>query len=408
MKFELRPARRGNLYTRMLLYGESGQGKTFTALEVAFHLADLYGIAPNKIAVGDTETVESADREDGGTGSAEKYEGRPCNCNRCHRQGLVLSGFQTMILEAGHRDPDSFMRFLEVCKKDGIMIVILDGITDEWRSLLQLVDQIKAQSRGREDGWGTARPLHNKFVQAVMEYPGHVIVTCRAKKESRHKKAEDGPGDVLPDQDSNVIYEYDVSVLVRRGTSYVVKTRDDRLENFSSRHAGADMAESLKRWCDDPRAQDKSAVGAHLHGAAPGTAPGEEGEPSNRKSLPSTAPNTRTDVVNAMIAQAEGNMEVLIGLGRQDVADQSRTYLNLPQNRVPAALRKLVERQEAVIDEERAVAAEEAERAREEERRAAEDRMRARAAEEAEQLRRGAEAVPDPEPAAMEGFDLPF
>ena len=115
MEFKLRPARRGELYGRVLLFGESGSGKTYSALAIAFHLAQLYEFDPSTIAVVDTETVESADRSDNGTGSAEKYVGRPCNCNRCHRQGVQIDGFQTMLMEDGHRSPEAFMRALEVC-----------------------------------------------------------------------------------------------------------------------------------------------------------------------------------------------------------------------------------------------------------------------------------------------------
>ncbi|KKM86851.1 hypothetical protein LCGC14_1274770 [marine sediment metagenome] len=285
MEFTLRPAERGEVYGRCLFFAESGHGKTYSALAVAFHLAELYGIPPSSIAVIDTETVASADRKDAGKGSAEKYEGRPCNCNRCHRQGLVFAGFQTMIMEEGHRGPEAFCRALKVCADAGIRIVILDGITDEWRGVLQLVDQVKAKTGGREDGWSTGRPLHNAFERAVQEYPGHVFATCRAKRESRHKKSE-LPSDVIPDQDSNVVYRYDVAVFFKKGHGYVVKTRDDRLENVSSLHPGADLAEGLKRWFDDPRAKTQSAAGEHK-----ATAPRAE-------QVPETAPNTRTDVAN--------------------------------------------------------------------------------------------------------------
>ena len=380
MEFKLRPARRGEIWARALLFAESGQGKTYTALAVAHHLADLLGLDPSTIAVLDTETVESTDRADSGTGSAEKYAGRPCNCNRCHRQGIMLDGFQTMIMEADSRDAESFMRAFEVCKKAGIKILLLDGITDEWRALLQLVDKVNAQTRGKGDGWSSARPLHNQFVKAVMEYPGHVIATCRAKRESRHKKAEEGMGDVFPDQDGNVLYEYDVAVFLKRGTTYVVKTRDDRLENASSKHAGADLAEGLVRWCADPRAQTQSATREHAAVA---------------ERVPAVAPNTRTDVLdqdptqgsrsiqdrasgsdrtkatasgvrgNAKEPSSQGNstpapngheqeavklVEFLRSYGKHEIADQSMSYLD--RNRGNAeALKVLIGRQRAIIEE---------------------------------------------------------
>ncbi len=355
MDFKLRPARRGEIYARALFFGESGQGKTYSALAVAHHLADLYGWDPSVIAVGDTETVESADREDEGTGSAEKYAGRPCNCNRCHRQGLMIDGFQTMILEDGHRGPEAICRFLEVCKHAGIKIVVLDGITDEWRALLQIVDKVNAQTRGKGDGWSTARPLHNQFVRAILEYPGHVIATCRAKKESRHKKAEEGLGDVIPDQDGNVVYEYDVAVFFKRGTGYVVKTRDDRLENVSSRHPGADLAEGLKRWCDDPRAKTDSAAG------------GQQAKQAKQAArVPPVAPNTRTDThanvggLGEVLRTCEVRIETLRDLGLDELVRKSVDYLE--NNRATGrGIPQLIANQDAAIAKElRRVAEEEA------------------------------------------------
>ena len=337
MEFKLRPARRGSLYTRCLIFSASGQGKTFTALAVAFHLAELYGLDPSTIAVGDTETVESADDPDEGQGSAEKYDGRPCNCNRCHRQGLVFSGFQTMILEQGYRDPDSYIRFLQVCAQSGIKIVIIDGITDEWRSLLQIVDKVREQSGGKEDGWSVARPLHNQFVKAVMDYPGHIIVTCRAKPESRHRKAEHGMGDVLPDQDSNVVYDYDVAVFMKRGHAHVVKTRDDRLETFSSRHPGLDLAEGLKRWCDDPRAHTQSAIATHAQQADP---------------LPTVSPNTRTDVCDLppeFRAAYGRNMERMIELGLENEAKLAAQFIK-DFGHSPAHRRAILQKQLELIE----------------------------------------------------------
>lgn len=372
MEFTLRPARRGKIWGRLLFFGESGSGKTYGALALAHHLAKLYGIPVSKIAVLDTETVESADRKDGGTGSAEKYADRPCNCNRCLRQGLTIGGFQVMLMEDGSRGPESFCRALEVCKQAGIEIVVLDGITDEWRALLQIVDKINAQTRGKGDGWSTARPLHNQFVRALMEYPGHVISTCRAKKESRHKKAEDGLGDVMPDQDGNVIYEYDVAVFCKRGTGYVVKTRDDRLENVSSQHLGADLAEAVKRWCDDPKAEKNSATAAFSEVAPPAQA------------IPQTAPNTRTDVAedtSAECAEVERLCVALKEVGATDIADKSWAHMQSVSGS-KSSLLKLIDRQRVLLGEAQELAA-----------------------------LKAAEANPpaeSDESKATEGFDLPF
>lgn len=251
--FTLRRAKRGAIWGRVLLFGQAGQGKTYTALSVAHHLCDLWGFDPREqLAVIDTELVDSPDRTDHDQGSAEKYEGRPCNCNACHREGLVFCQFKTLLLPEQQRDPESFMRAMKVCAGAGIKVIVLDGITDAWRALLNKVDRIKKGNRGA-DGWAEARPLHNAFVRALLTYPGHVIATCRAKKESRHKQAEDGVSDVIPDQDSNILHEFDIALFCRQSEAVVAKTRDDRLEGWGTRHPGLDLAAHVKRWCEDPR-----------------------------------------------------------------------------------------------------------------------------------------------------------
>lgn len=241
---ELRKATRGEIWARCCFYGEAGRGKTYTALATAHHLADLYGYKREEIAVIDTEVVESVERTDAGQGSAEKYTGRPCNCNRCHKEGLVFGGFLTILLKRDQCGPDSMQQAMKLCQNAGIKILIIDGITPEWRAIVKMADQI-----GKREGWQIARPMHDAFEDAIERYPGHVLVTMRAKKGNQYND-----GETTPDQDSNVLHRYDIGIFVEDSTIKVVKTRDDRLERWTQRHAGADLAMALKTWCDDPRA----------------------------------------------------------------------------------------------------------------------------------------------------------
>lgn len=249
MSFKLKKARRRALWARVLFFGLAGQGKTYTALSVAHHLCEIWGLDPETdLAVIDTELVDAPGAEEL-QGSAEKYEGRPCNCNTCHREGLRFSSFNTMHLAEGQRKPADFERALEVCKAHGIKIVIIDGITDCWRQVLALS---KKKRRGEGDGWQTARPMHNSFIAAMMNYPGHLIVTCRAKKESRDNKSDLERTNYIPDQDSNILHDFDISLCSNRGFATVVKTRDDRLEEWEERHPGKSLAFKIKEWCEDP------------------------------------------------------------------------------------------------------------------------------------------------------------
>lgn len=256
MPFELRPAERGEIFGRFAVYGGPGDGKTYLLLAIAMHICELKGWDPfESVGVIDTEEVASPGREP--RGSAEKYVNRPCNCSACHREGIRFR-FKTLILNSDERDVESYMRALQILHSQGIKIAIVDGLTEAWRSLLRLVDQIKIQTNNKEDGWGTARPLHNALVASIMNYPGHVLCAVRAKPKSRHKEAEMNAG-MLPDQDSSLMHNFDIAGFSQRGTLHITKTRFDPLENYTHYHSGLDMAQAIIDWCADPEAAEKRA-----------------------------------------------------------------------------------------------------------------------------------------------------
>lgn len=247
--FVLRQAKRGAIYARACLFGKAGQGKTYTALAIGIHLCKRLRLDPaTALAVIDTEETDSPDQEK--QGSAEKYENRPCNCSRCHREGPRFA-FRTMVLPSTHRSPDDYQRAMKVCREAGVVVLVIDGLTEAWRSLLRLVSEVEARDR-KADGWSVARPVHKQFVEALLHYPGHLICCMRAKPESRHKDSEFQSAAALPDQDPGILHEFDVACFVDGGTSYVVKTRYDPIEGHSFPRGGDDMAEHLLAWCADP------------------------------------------------------------------------------------------------------------------------------------------------------------
>jgi AAA domain len=150
-RYAPRPAARYQAKLRMALAGLSGAGKTFTGLRFA-------------AALGQRICVIDAER-----GSSQKYaeiEGMPA--------------FDIIILDAF--SPDEYCSAIEA--SIGYDVLLIDSISPEWIATLEIVDEATAMSQSNNKytvGWRTATPLHNKFVETMMQYPGHLIATIRQK-----------------------------------------------------------------------------------------------------------------------------------------------------------------------------------------------------------------------------------
>lgn len=258
--FSFRPAVRREFPLRVLVFGLSGSGKTYSGLAIGVHLCEELGLDPAQaIGVIDSEIVDVDENGDGDTmGSAEKYVGEPCRCSRCLGLGLHFA-FQRLHLPPGHQTPEDYCRALRAARQAGVQVLLIDGITHEWKALLQLVDDIRQQKGKRHDPWQDATPRHDAFMAEMLNFPGHVIATCRAKEKSERVQGDSGKTEYVDrglqpifreGVDGSVIFEFDASVLMDQGhRGHLVKARGVRLEGQAYPKPGADLARDLLLWC---------------------------------------------------------------------------------------------------------------------------------------------------------------
>lgn len=185
-KFTFAPATREQIKARIALEGPAGSGKTLAALTVARELAD-----GGPVAVIDTER-----------GSASLYADR----------------FEFQVVDfTPPYDPRDLIAALDAAKEAGFPVVVIDSLSHFWAGeggVLQIVDETPGRSKFTS-GWAEATPLHNRMVDAVLSYPGHVIATMRTKTAyvlQKNEKGKEQPVKVgmSPVQREGVDYEFTV------------------------------------------------------------------------------------------------------------------------------------------------------------------------------------------------------
>ena len=237
---KFRTAARKAVWLRLLLLALTKQGKTYTSLAVAHHMAKLMGVGPEKIFVVDAEEVG----EDG-TGRSELEAGAFCRCQRCGGRGIKLEGHQVAVLGAHELNPFGYVETIEAARLAGAAILVVDGITPEWEACLREVDE--SSLKDKHARWGEPTKKHDAFLRALKTFPGHVIATCRVKEKHEKQGGDLVSLGLQPIQRDGVGYEFDAELDLHRARG-TLRSRIDMLNARSWERPGEDLAELLLRW----------------------------------------------------------------------------------------------------------------------------------------------------------------
>lgn len=226
LELQFAPATKEKAKARIALCGPSGSGKTYTALTLATILA-----AGGEIGLIDTER-----------GSAAKY------AHLFTFQHLPLTSFS----------PEVLPQALAVAAEAGFAVVVVDGLSHFWMGIdgmLQQVDHAARRSGGGNNfaGWKEARPMEQAMIDALLAYPGHLIVTMRTKTEwvvelidGKNKPRKIG---TKPEQREGIEYEFDVvGDMDLENVLTVSKSRIESLSGAVVRKPDADFARTVLEW----------------------------------------------------------------------------------------------------------------------------------------------------------------
>jgi len=214
---------------RLAIDGVSGSGKTFTALAISQGMAKAIG---GKIALIDSEH-----------GSASLY------ADRFEFDTQELMEFQI----------EDYVSALNEAAKAGYDIVIIDSTSHAWNALVERVERIATQRYNGNSfrAWAEGTPLQEKLVEAMLTYPGHVIVTCRSKTEYSIDKDDKGKTTVTKLGTAAVQrqgFEYEFTMAMSIDKNHVGAVTKDRTGKFQDKfieRPGEEFGMQLIEWLNE-------------------------------------------------------------------------------------------------------------------------------------------------------------
>jgi hypothetical protein len=223
--FTFAPATRETARARIALQGPGGSGKTKTALRMAEGLAK-----GGPIGVVDTER-----------GSALKYApvpGRP-----------DIEAHEFAHLPMAFCSPENLIAAVKAAEEARLAVLIVDSWSHFWAGkgglLARVEEEGKKISGGKFSAWDPVNKLEQDMLDALLNFPGHVIVTMRTKNDYELSGGKVKKLGVKTVQREGAEYEVDVVIDMVEGTGTVTKTRYSALYGACVHHPGEDFAEAI-------------------------------------------------------------------------------------------------------------------------------------------------------------------
>lgn len=150
---ELQKAQRKQAVIKMGLQGPSGSGKTYSALLLAYGLVKDW----DKIACIDSENF-----------SASLYS---------------HLGDYSVVQIGPPFSPAKYIEAIELCESAGMEVIIIDSISHEWDGAGGILDVHSNMMGNSFTNWSRVTPMHNSFVNKILQSPAHIIATIRSKQD---------------------------------------------------------------------------------------------------------------------------------------------------------------------------------------------------------------------------------
>ena len=192
-------AKKEKIWTKVLLGGSSGSGKTYSALRLATGLAKKCG---SGIAAIDTEA-----------GRIRYY------ANEFDFSDMQLTEPFT---------PEKYIEAINEAVSSGFKVLIIDSISHEWNYCVDIHDKMPGNSW---TNWAKVTPRHDAFMEKILQAPIHIIATVRGKDEYvlEEKNGKQTPKKVGLGfkQRDGVEYNYTATFNIAQDTHIAEATKDN-------------------------------------------------------------------------------------------------------------------------------------------------------------------------------------
>ncbi|MFG3602566.1 AAA family ATPase [Micromonospora chersina] len=252
MSSRFMPASRKKAKGRIALAGPSGAGKTLTGLKLLYTLTGAVTIADG------TERIAFVDTE---RDSADKYAVNPELPGVGDMTPDEAGGYGFSKISPVRYDPRQLVELIDEAAVAGYTGFMLDSASHYWfgpGGILELVDLFARNHGGRSmDGWKDVRPIERAYIEALMSFPGHVVVCLRSKQKYEVTEGSDGRKKVSklglqPDQRDGLEFEFDlVGDLDQDHYLRVTKSRCDALADQVIHKPDAELGLQLLDWLEN-------------------------------------------------------------------------------------------------------------------------------------------------------------
>ena len=224
---QIREAKREGARLVIGIAGVSGSGKTYTALQLAYGLAN-----------GNAKKVGFLDTE-----------------NR--RGSLYADSLPSPFLIGDLYAPFSPRRYADAIKEfqaAGVEVLVIDSVTHEWEGSGGC-EEIASNTSGRMSDWKKAKAEHKAFMNILLQSDMHIIACIRAREKVDFSDPRNPrPLGIQPIQEKNFMFEMTASLLMQdAGKSQCVLKCPDELLGILGRGEGyltQKDGESLRQWVD--------------------------------------------------------------------------------------------------------------------------------------------------------------
>lgn len=222
----LRKATRQKAKIRLGLSAVSGGGKTYSSLLIAYGLCGDWG----KIAVIDTEN-----------NSADLY--------------AHLGDYSVLPLLPPYT-PEAYSTAIKTCESAGMEVVIIDSITHEWDGEGGILDIHSKMTGNSFTNWSSLTPRHQKFLNAILQSPAHIITTVRRKQD--YEMGTNSNGKAVPikvglKEVTREGFEYELTANLEVDTAHLATASKDRTGLFMGNPAfipSIQTGELIRQWCE--------------------------------------------------------------------------------------------------------------------------------------------------------------
>lgn len=248
----IRKAERSGARLVVGIAGISGSGKTYTALQLAYGLANFDA---SKVGLLDTENRRGSLYADILKNDAGKV------------QPFLVGDMDAPF------SPQRYIDAILAFQQAGVEVLVIDSVTHEWEGLGGCHDIANPPNVALKiPQWNDAKAEHKRFMNVLLASNMHIIVCIRARNKVKlikvNGKTEFEDQGVLPVQEQNFMFELTVSMMMWGGGKQRDVIKSSGVESIFGQVGMAEgyltpaHGHQLRQWVDGAKPVDDTLEGA--------------------------------------------------------------------------------------------------------------------------------------------------